>query len=141
MQKAKKKKSSIQSTRPYKGIPGIPAARPSKGNPVIHDIPDIPVIHDIQPSRHYSKFQHFQYIPAPSSTSVHSSAIQYLPVHPGIPPHFSIPQLECIFYTSTGSTRNFIEYQLNPSGTLLQTFLLQRKGDVAIRVRMTLSAK
>ena len=66
------------------GIPGIPATRPSKGNPVIHDIPDIPVIHDIQPlqaSLHIPvRSSTFQYNPVPSS------AIQYLPVYPGIPP-------------------------------------------------------
>ena len=43
-QKAKRSLStSNHSTRPSKGIPGIPATRPSKG------IPDIPVIHGIQP--------------------------------------------------------------------------------------------
>ena len=72
----KARRSSIQSTRPYKGIPGIPAARPSKDNPVIHDIPDIPVIHDIQPSRHYSKFQHFQYVPVHQYIPVLSSTFQ-----------------------------------------------------------------
>ena len=59
IQKAKRSSStSIHPTRPSKGIP---ATRPSKGIP---DIPDIPVIHDIQPSRHYYMFQYFQYLPA-----------------------------------------------------------------------------
>ena len=53
MQKAKRSSgTSIHPTRPSKGIPGIP------------------VIHDIQPSRHYYMFQYFQ----------------YLPVHPGFHP-------------------------------------------------------
>ena len=56
--------TSIHPTRPSKGIPGIPATRPSKGIP---DIPDIPIIHDIQPSRHFYMFQH---------TPVHSSTFQ-----------------------------------------------------------------
>ena len=33
-------------------------------------------------------------------------------MHPGIPPYYSILQLECIFYTSTGLHRNSTEYQL-----------------------------
>ena len=76
-------------------IPGIPATSPYKGNssyssysnysrdipdipvfPVVPDIPDIPVIHDIP------AFQ----------------AILQVPVSPGIPPQYSILQLECIFY-------------------------------------------
>ena len=38
--------------------------------------------------------------------------IPVLPVLPGIPPHYSILQLECIFYTSTSFHRNSTEYQL-----------------------------
>ena len=88
MQKAKRSlNTSIHPTRPSKGIPGIPAARPSKGIP---DIPDIPVIHDIQPLQ----------------------AILHVPIPPGFPPHYSILQLECIFYTSTGFHKNSTEYQL-----------------------------
>ena len=88
IQKAKRSLStSFHPTRPSKGIPGIPAARPSKGIP---DIPDIPVIHDIQPPK----------------------AILHVPVPPGFPPFYSILQLECIFYTSTGFHRNSTEYQL-----------------------------
>ena len=48
-------------------IPGIPAARPSKGTPVITDIPvfpDIPVIHDLPAfpgnSTNSTKFQYLQ---------------------------------------------------------------------------------
>ena len=116
MQKAKRSSStSIHPTRPSNGIPGIPAARPSKGIP---DIPDIPVIHDIQPSRHYYTFQ---YLPVPSSTS-------------RVPPHYSILQLECIFYIFYTSTGFHKKLHRVPVETL-QTFILQRKGDVVISVK------
>ena len=110
LQKAKRSSStSIHPTRPSKGIPGIPATRPSKG------IPDIPVIHDIQPLQ----------------------AILHIPVPPGFPPHYSILQLECIFYifyTSTGFHKKLHWVPVETLQTLLQTFILQRKGDVAIWV-------
>ena len=87
-------------TSPYKGIPGIPATRPAKGIPDIPEIPvfpvvpvisDIPVIHDLP------AFQ----------------AILQVPVPPGNPPHSSILQLECIFYSSIGFHRNSTGYQLD----------------------------
>ena len=68
----------------------IHPARPSKGIPDILDIPDIPVICDIQTLQ----------------------SILHVPVPPGILPHYSILQLECIFYTSAGFHRNSTEYQL-----------------------------
>ena len=83
-----------------------------KAFPDIPDIPDIPVIRDIQPPQ----------------------AILHVPVPPGFSPHYSILQLECIFYTSAGFHRNSTEYQLRHYK--LQTFiLLQRKGDVVISVK------
>ena len=39
--------------------------------------------------------------------------ILQVPVSPGNPPHSSILQLECIFYSSIGFHRNSTEYQLN----------------------------
>ena len=39
--------------------------------------------------------------------------ILHIPVSPGIPPQYSILQLECIFYSSIGFHRNSTEYQLN----------------------------
>ena len=57
-----------------------------------------------------------------SSLSRHSSLFSLsrqffkfyiVPISPGIPPHSSILQLECIFYSSIGFHRNSTEYQLN----------------------------
>ena len=64
----------------------------------------------------------------------HSRQFYMLPVLQGIPPYYSILQLECIFYTSTGLHRNSTEYQLRHYK--LQTHILQRKGDVALSVEM-----
>ena len=66
-------------------------------------------------------------------------AILQVPVSPGNPPHSSILQLECIFYkfySSIGFHRKLhrvpVErYKLQT----LQTFILQRKGDVVISVK------
>ena len=84
-------------------------------------------------SRHFSckTFQgHFRY----SRHFRHSSHSRQYFIHPGIPPYYSILQLECIFYTSTGFHRNSTEYQLGHNN-----FILQRKGDVAICVKLTYS--
>ena len=81
---------------------------------MLQDIPDLPVIHDFSLSRQYY-------------------------VHPGIPPSstnsttYSILQLECIFYMLAGFHRNSTKYQLRHYK--LQTFILQRKGDVALSVK------
>ena len=120
-------------------IPGFPATRPSKGIPVFPDIPVFPVIPDIpvvpdtpeifRTFQSFMTFQPFQAI----------LQILQVPVSPGNPPHSSILQLECIFYSSIGFHRNSTEYQLNELQTTLQTFTLQRKGDVAISVKLTYS--
>ena len=68
-------------------------------------------------------------------------AILQVPVPPGNPPHSSILRLECIlyifyeFYSSIGFHRNSTEYQLGNTN-ILQTFILQRKGDVVISVKI-----
>ena len=88
-------------------IPGIPATRPSKGTPVISDIPvfpdipdipvfpvfpDIPVIPDTPETfRTFQSFMTFQPFQA-------ILQILQAPVFPGNPTHSSILQLECIFY-------------------------------------------
>ena len=76
------------------------------------DIQDIPVIHDLPafPGKFYN-----------------------VPVSPGNPPHSSILRLECIFYSSIGFHRKLHRV---PVGQL-QTFILQRKRDVAISVKLT----
>ena len=64
-----------------------------------------------------------------------------VPVSPGNPPHFSILRLECIFYNSTVSTvrlvstENSTEYQLG--NYRHYKHYIQRKGDVAISVKMS----
>ena len=81
------------------------------------DIPDIPVIHDLPAS------------PGNSSNSTSSSISRDST-------HSSILQLECIFYnfySSIGFHRNSTEYQLNN----YKHYILQRKGDVAISVKLT----
>ena len=124
MQKARR--SPIQSTKTYKAFQPQDLTQAFQ---FYKDIPDIPVIHDIP------ALQTFLHVPAPSST------IQYLPV------------LSSVFSVSRDSTRSSIssirmlilhtdwfppETSLSTSRiqdiTLLQTFILQRKGDVAISV-------
>ena len=70
-------------------------------------------------------------------------AILQVPVSPGIPTHSSILQLECIFYifyifynfySSIGFHRKLHRVPVEQLQTL-QTFILQRKGDVVISVK------
>ena len=73
-------------------------------------------------------------------------AILQVPVSPGNPPHSSILRLECIFYifykiySSIGFHRKLhrvpVGQYYKHSTNILQTFILQRKGDVAISVRI-----
>ena len=66
-------------------------------------------------------------------------AILQVPVSPGIPTHSSILQLECIFYvfyefySSIGFHRKL--HRVPVERYKLQTFILQRKGDVVISVK------
>ena len=66
-------------------------------------------------------------------------AILQVPVSPGNPPHSSILQLECIFYifyifySSIGFHRKL--HRVPVGQYKLQTFILQRKGDVVISVK------
>ena len=53
-----------------------------------------------------------------------------------IPPHSSILRLECIFYSSIGFHRKLHRVPVGQLQTL-QTFILQRKRDVAISVKLT----
>ena len=64
-----------------------------------------------------------------------------VPVSQGNPPHSSILRLECIFYifySSIGFHRKLHRVPVEQLQTL-QTFILQRKGDVAISVKLTYS--
>ena len=67
-------------------------------------------------------------------------AILQVPVSPGNPSHSSILRLECIFYifynfySSIGFHKKL--HRVPVGQYKLQTFILQRKGDVAISVRI-----
>ena len=93
---------------------------------VLHDIPFTPVAPET-----FRTFQSFM-------TSSLSRQVYNVPVSPGNPPHSSILQLEYIFYNSAV---RLVSRKLHrvPVGQLqtLQTFILQRKGDVAISVKLT----
>ena len=126
-------------TRPSKDIPGIPATRPSKGTtditdipvfpdipdipvfPVFPDIPDIPVIHDLPA---------FPGNSTNSSISRESTPVQHSPIRM----HILTVRLV--------STENSTEYPLgNYKHYKLKTFILQRKGDVAISVRIDIFSR
>ena len=99
--------------------------------PVFLVFPDLPVIPDtpetFQTFQSFMTFQPFQ-------------AILQVPVFPGNPPHSSILRLECIFYifykfySSIGFHRKLHQVPVEQLQTL-QTFILQRKGDVVISVK------
>ena len=87
----------------------------------------------------FQRFQIFQTFQSfmTSSLSRQYFMFLYLPVPPGFSPHYGILQLECIFYifyTSTGFHKKLHRVPVETLQTLLQTFILQRKGDVAIWV-------
>ena len=119
MQKARR--SSIQSTKTYKAFQ---AFQPQDLTQAFQFYKDIPVIYDIP------TLQALLHVPAPSST------IQYLPVLSSVSrdsTHFSISPIRMLilhnywFPPETPLSASRIQ-----DNTLLQTFILQRKGDVAI---------
>ena len=89
-------------------------------------------------SRHSSRktFQRHSRYSRHSSHSWHSSLSRHFykfQLFPGI------LQLECIFYSLIGFHRNSTEYQLKITlQTFYKHYILQRKGDVAISVKVTL---
>ena len=96
---------------------------------VLHDIPVTPVAPEtFQTFQSFMTFQPFR-------------QFYNVPVSPGNPPHSSILQLECIFYifykfySSIGFHRKLHRVPVGQLQTL-QTFI-QRKGDVAISVKLT----
>ena len=111
----KAKRSSIQSTKTYKAFQ---AFQPQDLPQAFQFYKDIPVIHDIPV---FQALLHVPVLPVPYK------------VHPGIPPTTAIQHFPVRIQNSTHrlvSTRNFIEYQ----SKTIQTFILQRKGDVVISV-------
>ena len=125
MQKARR--SSIQSTKTYKAFQAFQPQDLTQAFQFYKDIPDIPVIHDIP------ALQALLHVPAPSST------IQYLPVLSSVSSvsrdstHSSISSIRMLilhtdwFPPETPLSASRIQDNL-------QTFILQRKGDVVISV-------
>ena len=97
---------------------------------VLHDIPG-----NSSAPETFQTFQSFM-------TFQPSRQFYNVPVSPGNPPHSSILRLECIFYifynfySSIGFHRKLHRVPVGQLQTL-QTFILQRKGDVAISVKMS----
>ena len=123
MQKARR--SSIQSTKTYKAFQTFQPQDLTQAFQFYKDIPDIPVIHDIP------TLQSLLHVPAPSST------IQYLPVLSSVSrdsTHSSISSVRILILHTDWFTP---ETPLSASRIQdnLQTFILQRKGDVAISVK------
>ena len=91
-------------------------------------------------------FQSFQTLQRHSRHSSHSRPSSLsrqfynVPVSPGNPPHSSILRLEYIFYKFY-IYYSSIGFQKTPPSTswaiTVRTFILQRKGDVAISVKLT----
>ena len=88
---------------------------------------DIPVVPDTPET--FQAFQSFM-------TFQPSKQFYNAPVSPGNPPHSSILRLEYIFYSSIGFHRKLHRVPVGQLQTL-QTSILQRKGDVAISVKLT----
>ena len=127
MQKARR--SSIQSTKTYKAFQAFQPQDLTQAFQFYKDIPDIPVIHDIP------ALQALLHVPAPSST------IQYLPVPSSVSSvsrdstHSSISSIRMlILHTDWFPPETPLSTSRIQDITLLQTFILQRKGDVAISV-------
>ena len=104
---------------------------------VLQDLPK--TFQAFQPQDLPKAFQTFQSLQT-FQTFQPIQAILQVPVSPGNPPHSSIPRLECIFYifykfySSIGFHRKL--HRVPVGQYKLQTFILQRKGDVAISVRI-----
>ena len=103
--------------------------------PVETDVTEIP--EEVQ--MHSSNYRSVMPTDIQALTVLQIPVFYNVPVSPGNPPHSSILRLECIFYifySSIGFHRNSTEYQLgNYKHYKLQTFILQRKGDVVISVK------
>ena len=107
---------------------------------VLQDLPmTFQIFQSFQSFQSFQTFQTFQSF----MTFQPFQAILQVPVSPGNPPHSSILRLECIFYifySSIGFHRKLHrvpveQYELQT----LQTFILQRKGDVVISVKTRIS--
>ena len=145
MQKTKSSLSTTTTTTTYRG-----QKRPSfqKRNSTHRRQGDLLEIHPCVLQDLTKAFQTFQSFQTLQSFQTFQSfmtfqpiqAILQVPVPPGFPPHYSIFQSECIFYIFY----KFFDWfpQKTPLSTrwTIQTFykhyILQRKGDVAISVRI-----
>ena len=97
---------------------------------------DLPkALQSLQTFQTFQSFQTFQTFQSfqPSRQSYNSTKFQ---VSPGNPTHYSILRLECIFYkfySLIGLHRKL--HRVPIEQYILQTFILQRKGDVVISVK------
>ena len=116
-------------------IPDIPDI------PVFPVFPDIPVVPDTPETfRTFQSFMTFQPFQA---------ILQFykVPVSPGNPTHYSILRLECIFYkfyrfySSIGFHRKLHRVPVEQLQTFYKHYILQRKGDVAISVRIDIFSR
>ena len=107
--------------KPSNDIPGIPATRPSKGTPVTPVAPET-----FQTFQSFMTFQPFQAILQCSSISKESTPFQHSPIRMHILQFLQFDWLP---------QKNSTEYQLNN----YKHYILQRKGDVAISVKLTYS--
>ena len=95
----------------------------------------------------FQTFQSFQTLQRHSRHSSHSwpsslsRQFYNVPVSPGNPSHSSILRLECIFYNFYIFYSSIGFHKKTPPSTswaiTVWTFILQRKGDVAISVKLT----
>ena len=121
---------SVCPTRPSKDIPGIPATRPSKG---ISDIPDIPVIPDLPVILDIPVIQDLPAYPGNSTNSTNSTSSSIS--RESTPFQHSPIRMHILqFYSSIGFHRKLHRVPVETLQTL-QTFILQRKGDVVISVK------
>ena len=127
MQKARR--SSIQSTKTYKAFQAFQPQDLTQAFQFYKDIPDIPVIHDIP------ALQTFLHVPAPFNTPVPSSAIQCIQCFQGFHPFQHFFNQNAILHTDWFPPETPLSTSRIQDITL--TFILQRKGDVAISVKMT----
>ena len=87
--------------------PGIPATRPSKALQLLQTFQSFQSFQTFQTFQSFQSFQTFQLFQTfwtfqSFMTFQPFQAILQVPVFPGIPTHFSILRLECIFYSSIG---------------------------------------
>ena len=111
---------------------------------VLQDIPgiqpqDLPkALQSLQTFQAFQSFQTFWTFQS-FMTFQPFQAILQVPVFPGNPTHSSILRLECIFYIFYSSIGFHRKLHRVPVEQFYKHYILQRKGDVAISVKLTYS--